>query len=73
MKSHKFDAVSFISGLVVTVIGLLFLIPNTTSDLIDFVTGIGIWFWPILFLAVGLAVIIPVLVPKRTDELDTES
>lgn len=73
MKSHKFDAVSFISGLVVTVIGLLFLIPNTTSDLIDFVTGIGIWFWPILFLAVGLAVIIPVLVPKRTDEPDTES
>ncbi len=28
MKSHAFDAISFITGLVATAIGLLFLIPQ---------------------------------------------
>ena len=74
MKSHKFDGVSFFSGLVITAIGLMFLIPNSMSDLVDAITGFGIWFWPILFLGIGLAVIIPALLPKKKDEeLDTES
>ncbi len=46
MKTHKFDVVSFLSGLVVTGIGLLFLIPQDTSDVWSFLGDIGAWFWP---------------------------
>jgi len=68
MKTHSFDGVSFFSGLVVTVIGLLFLIPNTPGQVIDAFTAMGGWFWPILFLAIGLAVIVPVLIPRKSKD-----
>jgi hypothetical protein len=70
MKTHGFDSVSFISGLVITLLGLAFLIPRTPSALIDAVTGLGGWFWPVLLLVIGLAVLVPVFLPKRTDEPD---
>ena len=66
MKTHKFDAISFFSGLVIAAIGLLFLIPNSAGDVIDAVTGLGVWFWPLIFVVVGLAVIIPVVIPKKS-------
>ena len=31
MKTHKFDGVSFFSGLFIAAIGLLYLIPNTLA------------------------------------------
>jgi Na+-driven multidrug efflux pump len=68
MKSHSFDTISFVSGLIITALGLLFLIPNTPGDIIDALGNLGVWFWPILFLAIGLAVIIPVFIPKRSSE-----
>jgi hypothetical protein len=64
MKSHRFDAISFISGLVVALVGLVFLVPQTPVDLIDAVTSLGAWFWPVLLLAIGLAVLVPVFVTK---------
>lgn len=67
MKTHGFDAVSFISGLVITVLGLAFLIPQTPVDIIDAVTGLGTWFWPALLLVIGIAVLVPVFLPKGTD------
>ena len=69
MKSHRFDAISFISGLVVALVGLVFLVPQTPVDLIDAVTSLGAWFWPVLLLAVGLAILVPVFLTQR-DEKD---
>lgn len=71
MKSHRLDALSFISGLVVTLLGLAFLIPQTPLDIIDVVTSFGSWFWPAVLLVVGVAILVPVLLPK--EDTDTES
>ena len=68
MKTHSFDAVSFIAGLAFSIIGLLFLIPETPDQIIDVLLDSGAWFWPIALLVVGLAVIIPVLMPKKEQE-----
>jgi len=68
MKTHNFDAVSFIAGLAFTIIGLVFLIPQTPQEIIDVLLDSGAWFWPIALLVVGLAVIIPALVPKKEEE-----
>jgi hypothetical protein len=68
MKTHSFDAVSFVAGLAFSIIGLLFLIPETPQQIIDVLLDSGAWFWPIALLVVGLAVIIPVLIPKKDDE-----
>ena len=69
MKSHRFDAISFISGLVVALVGLVFPVPQTPVDLIDAVTSLGAWFWPVLLLAIGLAILVPVFLRQR-DEKD---
>jgi hypothetical protein len=68
MKTHSFDSVSFIAGLAFSIIGLLFLIPETPQQIIDVLLDSGAWFWPIALLVVGLAVIIPVLIPKKDNE-----
>lgn len=68
MKTHNFDTVSFIAGLAFSIIGLLFLIPETPEQIIDVLADSGAWFWPVALLVVGLAVIIPVLTPKRDQD-----
>lgn len=76
MKTHKFDAVSFLSGLVFTGFGLMFLIPNTTEDLINTVVDMGSWAWPLILLGLGLALVVPMLIQAAsTDEVEavTES
>ena len=60
MKPHKFDTLSFVSGLVFTGFGLLFLIPNNTDDLVDVFVDVGSWAWPLLLLGIGLAIVVPV-------------
>ena len=71
MKSHRFDAISFISGVVAVVVGLVFLVPQTPVDLIDAVTSLGAWFWPVLLLVIGLAVLVPVFVTRSGDDEET--
>ena len=61
MKTHEFDGVSFFTGLVFAAIGLLYLVPRDVSSLIDLFVGAGSWFWPVLFLAVGVAVLVPAM------------
>jgi hypothetical protein len=68
MKPHRFDTVSFIAGLLFTALGLVFLIPQTPEQLIDMLLNSGAWFWPVLLVAIGLAVIIPALMPKAEEE-----
>jgi hypothetical protein len=64
MKTHRFDPISFVSGLVITLLGLAFLIPQTPVDVVDVLTDFGGWFWPVLLLAIGVAVLLPVVLPK---------
>jgi hypothetical protein len=71
MKTHNFDAVSFIGGLAFTIVGLVFLIPKTPEQIVDVLVDSGAWFWPIALLIVGLAVIIPVLMPKKPEAVET--
>ena len=71
MKQHSFDGISFLSGLVITLLGLVFLIPNQPADVIDFFTGLGAWFWPILLVAIGIGVLVPVLMPRNDDGSET--
>ena len=73
MKTHKFDGISFFTGLVFTAIGLLYLIPQDVSDIVDIFVDAGSWFWPVLFLAVGAAVLIPALRPRRAEKSDQET
>jgi len=67
MKTHRFDSVSFIAGLLITMIGLAFLIPADPGDVFEIVGNIGSWFWPIVFIAIGVAVLAP-LATRRGDQ-----
>jgi hypothetical protein len=62
MKTHKFDTVSFVSGLVFTGFGLMFLIPNTADDLLDSIVEVGTWAWPLILLGIGLAILLPLFI-----------
>ena len=71
MNTHEFDGVSFFTGLVFASIGLLYLIPRDVSSLIDLVVGAGSWFWPVLFLAVGVAVLVPAI--RKSGSADSDN
>ncbi len=68
MKPHKFDTLSFVSGLVFTGFGLLFLIPNNTDDLVDVFVDVGGWAWPLVLLGIGLAIVVPVFFGANDSE-----
>lgn len=71
MKTHKFDGLSFLAGLVITIIGLAFLLLPDLGDIIDALTDAGTWFWPVLFLGIGVAILVPV-VTRSPDAEDVE-
>ena len=71
MKTHRFDAVSFIAGLAFAILGLVFLVPDTPKQLIDMLVNSGAWFWPIALLVIGVAVIVPVLLPSKDEAIET--
>jgi hypothetical protein len=60
MKTHKFDAISFLAGLAITGIGLAFLLLPELGNIVDFFTDAGTWFWPVVFIAIGVAILVPV-------------
>jgi hypothetical protein len=68
MKTHRFDGVSLFSGLIITGIGLIFLISDDPSDIVGAIGKLGTWFWPVLFVVIGIAVLIPVLMPSKEPE-----
>lgn len=59
MKMHKFDSLSFLAGLVITLIGLAFLLLPEVGDIVDVLTDAGAWFWPVVFIAAGIAILAP--------------
>jgi len=71
MKLHKFDALSFTFGVLITGIGLLFLVLPEPGDIIDVVTDFSSWFWPSVFIAVGLGILAPLL-GRKADNDETE-
>lgn len=64
MKLHEFDTLSFIAGLLTTAVGLLFLVPAATDDLIGIAARFAVWIWPVLFLVIGVAILVPTLIRK---------
>lgn len=68
MKTHRFDGVSFISGLIVTALGLLYLIPVEPVGIWEAVSKIGSWFWPVLLIVIGLSIVVPAVLPKKESE-----
>lgn len=59
MKTHRFDALSFLAGLVITGIGLAFLLLPDIDDIVSVLTDAGTWLWPVVLIAVGVAVLAP--------------
>jgi hypothetical protein len=59
MKVHSFDVLSFLAGLVITAIGLTFLLLQDVGEIIDLFTDGSSWIWPVVFITVGIAVLIP--------------
>jgi len=59
MKTHSFDGLSFFAGLVITGIGLGFLLVPDVFELVDLFTDAGSWFWAVVLIALGVAVIAP--------------
>jgi hypothetical protein len=72
MKRHTFDGLSFFAGLVITVIGLAFLLVPDVFELVDLFTDAGSWFWAAVLIAVGIAIIAPAVGrrPLSDDESD---
>jgi hypothetical protein len=68
VKAHKFDAWSFVAGLVLIVVGLLILLPNTTT-LLEF-QQLSLFFdliLPVLALVVGVALVVPAIRRRQPD------
>lgn len=70
MKRHEFDTLSFIAGVLTTGVGLLFLIPFASRDLIGLAARMAVWIWPILFLVIGAAVLVPAFTRRDTEDSD---
>ena len=66
MKRHDFDPWSLIGGVVLTGMGLLFLIPAEPLELGNGFRNLFGWVLPVLVVLVGLALIVPAL-RKRED------
>jgi hypothetical protein len=73
MKRHSFDGLSFFAGLVITVIGLAFLLVPDLFELVDLFTDAGSWFWAAVLIAVGIAIIAPAVVRRPDSEDDEET
>ena len=73
MKTHRFDPLSFITGLIATAIGLAFLIPEEPTDVIGLLDDFGAWFWPVLLVVVGIAIIIPAATGRKDEDQATET
>lgn len=68
MERHRFDALSFSFGIIYTLIGLIFLIPNTPFDLVEVATNSLRWVWPAAVLVIGAAILIPLVRRPRQED-----
>lgn len=68
MERHRFDVLSFSFGVIYTLLGLTFLLPNTPFDLVEMVTDSLRWVWPAAILVIGAAILIPLVRRPRQDD-----
>ncbi len=68
MKLHRFDALSFVAGLLIAGLGIVFLVLPEPGDIIDVLTDLGSWFWPVMLIGIGAAVLAPLATRKTRDE-----
>lgn len=61
MKTHEFDVLSFLAGLFMTGLGLAFLVLPEIDDIVGLLTDVGSWFWPVLLVVAGIAVLAPAI------------
>lgn len=67
MKRHDFDPWSLIGGVVLTGMGLLFLIPAEPLELGNGFRNLFGWVLPVLVVLVGLALIVPALRKREAE------
>jgi hypothetical protein len=72
MKTHSFDGLSFFAGLVITGIGLGFLLVPDVFELVDLFTDAGSWFWAVVLIALGIAVIAPAISRRHSAEPEND-
>ncbi len=73
MKTHRFDALSFLTGIVIAGIGLVFLVLPDIDDIVRVLTDAGSWLWPVLLIAIGVAVLAPLASRRVGADEDDES
>ena len=73
MKRHRFDGLSFVAGTVFVGIGLAFLLTTDLSTLIEVFTDAGSWFWPLVLVVTGIAVIAPAVTRGREEKVEVEA
>ncbi len=71
MKTHRFDPISFIFGLGLTLLGLVFLIPATPTGVIALLSRVGAWVWPAVLLAIGAAIVFSAVAAGRHENADS--
>lgn len=64
MRPHRFDPISFLSGVLFTAVGLLFLLPLSISYLVTMVLDLARWVLPALALLAGGVVVATTLVHR---------
>lgn len=69
MKTHEFDVLSFLAGLFMTGLGLAFLVLPEIDDIVGLLTDAGSWFWPVLLIVAGIAVLTPAI--ARSNSYDS--
>ncbi len=74
MKTHRFDVLSFLAGLFMTGLGLTFLLLPEVDDIVGVLTDAGAWFWPVILIVGGIAVLAPAIVRSnsRNNTIDEE-
>lgn len=64
MERHRFDVLSFSFGVIYTLSGLIFLLPNTPFALVEMITVSLRWVWPAAILVIGAAILVPLVRPR---------
>lgn len=69
MKTHEFDVLSFLAGLLMTGLGLAFLVLPEIDDIVGLLTDAGSWFWPVLLIVAGVAVLAPAIARSNSRDI----